>query len=104
MAAWGLFVLVAGLLAVGFSGLMARNVLSRSPGTAAMQEVAGMIYEGAMAFLYRQYRTIMLLAIVAAVLIGALLGVLGGGVEIAWRTAVAFLVGAVCSALSGYIG
>src|SRR5438046_3572228 len=44
------------------------------------------------------------LAVVAAILIGALLGVLGGGFVLAWRTSVAFLVGAFCSALSGYIG
>src|SRR5579884_3939544 len=97
-------VLGSGLLAVIFAAYMARDVLSRDTGTPAMQDVAGRIYEGAMAFLQTQYRTIAMLAIVAAILIGALLGALGGGADLAWRTAVAFLVGAFCSALSGFIG
>ncbi len=97
-------VLGSGLLAVIFAAYMARDVLSRDTGTPAMQDVAGRIYEGAMAFLQTQYRTIAMLAIVAAILIGALLGALGVGADLAWRTAVAFLVGAFCSALSGFIG
>ncbi len=100
-------VLIAGLLAIGFAFYLARDVLSRDKGTPAMQEVAGMIFEGAMAFLNRQYRTIAMLALVAAVLIGVLLAALSGGsdpVGVAVRTAVAFLLGAFCSGLSGFIG
>ena len=43
-------------------------------GTPAMQDVAGMIFEGAMAFLRRQYGTIALLAVVTAVVIGVIVG------------------------------
>src|SRR5688500_8113529 len=103
MGLWWL-VLGSGLLAVLFAAWLARDVLSKDPGTEAMQEIAGTIYEGAMAFLNRQYRTIGVLSIVAAILVGALLGVLGGGFDLAWRTSVAFLVGAFCSALAGFIG
>ncbi|MFN8521936.1 MAG: sodium-translocating pyrophosphatase [Chloroflexota bacterium] len=95
---------VAGVVAVIFAVIFARDVLSRDKGTAEMQQVAGAIYEGAMAFLNRQYRTIAILAVVAAVLIGILLGVLEKSVDIGWRTAIAFLVGAACSAVSGFIG
>jgi K(+)-stimulated pyrophosphate-energized sodium pump len=94
----------AGVVAVAFSAFLARDVLSRDKGTPAMQEVAAAIYEGAMAFLNRQYRTIGMLSLVAAVLIGILLGVLSGNADIGWRTSVAFLVGAACSAISGFIG
>jgi K(+)-stimulated pyrophosphate-energized sodium pump len=94
----------AGVVAVAFSAFLARDVLSRDKGTPAMQEVAAAIYEGAMAFLNRQYRTIGMLSLVAAVLIGMLLAVLSGNAEIGWRTSVAFLVGAACSAISGFIG
>ncbi len=69
-----------------------------------MQEVAGLIFEGAMAFLNRQYRTISVFAIVAAVIIGVLIGSLANDPGHGIRTAIAFLVGAFCSGLAGFIG
>lgn len=71
-----------------------------------------MIFEGAWAFLKRQYTTIGWLSIVIAVVVGALVGLLGGhrGIEgitafgIGWRTSIAFIAGAFCSAVSGFIG
>src|SRR5215207_11618878 len=95
---------LSGIVAVIAAAMLARDVLSRPKGTPEMQEVAAAIYEGAMAFLNRQYRTIGVLSIVAAILVGALLGALGGGFDLAWRTSVSFLVGAFCSALAGFIG
>ena len=95
---------ISGFIAIVFAAIFAREVIARDKGTPEMQQVALAIYEGAMAFLNRQYRTIGVLAIVAAVLIGLLLGVLSGSAETAWRTSVAFLVGAACSAVSGFIG
>src|SRR6266478_209543 len=58
-------VLLAGIIAVLFSAWLARDVLSQDRGTKAMQEVAGLIFEGAMAFLNRQYRTISVIAVQA---------------------------------------
>ncbi len=100
---------IVGLLAVGFAGLLARYVLSKDTGTPAMQKVADAIFKGAMAFLNRQYRTIATLAIFAAILVAVVLALLGQGSSadkwnLAWHTAVAFLIGAACSGLSGYIG
>src|SRR4051794_34009245 len=93
-----LVVWLSGLIAVGFAAYLAYDVLRRDVGNAAMQEVAGAIYEGAMAFLNRQYRTIWMIAIVAAIAIGVLLGALEpdrtAAFDIAWRTSVSFLVGA----------
>ncbi|GAC1313822.1 MAG: sodium-translocating pyrophosphatase [Chloroflexota bacterium] len=97
-------VLLAGIIAVLFAFWLARDVLSQDRGTKAMQEVAGLIFEGAMAFLKRQYRTIALLAVVAAVIIGILIGALAHDTGHGIRTAVAFLVGAFCSGLAGFIG
>ncbi len=94
----------SGIVAMLFAAIFARDVLGRDKGTSAMQEVADAIFVGAMAFLNRQYRTIGVLAVVAGVLIGLLLGVLSGNAETGWRTSVAFLVGAACSAVSGFIG
>jgi K(+)-stimulated pyrophosphate-energized sodium pump len=97
-------VLLAGIIAIAFALWLARNVLSQDKGTKGMQEVASLIFEGAMAFLNRQYRTIALLAVVAAVIIGILIGGLAGDMGHGIRTAIAFLVGAFCSGLAGFIG
>ncbi|MDP2931168.1 MAG: sodium-translocating pyrophosphatase [Chloroflexota bacterium] len=102
----------AGIIGVLFALFMARDILKRSPGTPKMAEIGGMIYEGARAFLKRQYTTIGWLSIVVAIVIGALVGFLGGhrGIEgmtafgIGWRTGVAFITGAFFSGFSGFIG
>jgi K(+)-stimulated pyrophosphate-energized sodium pump len=97
-------VLVAGFIAIGFALWLANNVLSQDKGTLGMQEVAGLIFEGAMAFLNRQYRTIAMLAVLAAIIIGLLIGGLANDPGHGIRTAIAFLVGAFCSGLAGFIG
>src|SRR5579872_4802428 len=98
-----------GLLTVLFAVYLANFVLRKDTGTPAMQKVADAIFKGAMAFLNRQYRTIAILAVLAAIVVGAVLALLGQGDSalkwnLAWHTSVAFLIGAFCSGLSGYIG
>ena len=105
---------IAGLTAVAFAGYLARDVLRRDTGTDAMRDVASTIYEGAVAFIRRQYTTIGLLALGGAVIIGIVIylvetpGVADvpslAGAPIAIMTAIAFLVGAACSMASGIIG
>ncbi len=102
----------AGIAAIIFAILLARDVLRRSPGTHKMQEIGRMIFEGAWAFLRRQYTTIGWLSVALAIIVGVLVGFLGGhkGIEgitaygIAWRTGIAFISGAFCSAVAGFIG
>ncbi len=104
---------VAGIAAIAFALYLAWDVLRSDTGTEAMQEIAGTIFEGAVAFIRRQYRTIGLLAIGGAVLIGLVIALVEGkdaadtsiyGTELGIRTGVAFLVGAACSMASGIIG
>ncbi|MBI3943652.1 MAG: sodium-translocating pyrophosphatase [Chloroflexi bacterium] len=102
---------VASLLALAFVGYLAYDVLRRDAGTERMQEVSGMIFEGAVAFLNRQYRTIALLAVGTAIIITVLIALFEkytetsiSGWDLGIRTGVAFLVGAAASALSGIIG
>jgi len=108
-----LIIPLAGLAAVLFAIYLARDVLARDQGTREMQDVAGTIFEGAVAFIRRQYSTIGLLALVGAVVIGAVITVFETrevadtnvfGFDLGWRTGVAFLVGAACSMASGIIG
>src|SRR3990172_4960684 len=72
---------VTGAAAILFALWLARDVLRRDTGTPAMQEIAGMIFEGAMAFLSRQYRTIAILAIVTSVLVAVIVGSISNGVH-----------------------
>jgi K(+)-stimulated pyrophosphate-energized sodium pump len=109
-----LIILPAGVIAILFALYLARDVLARDTGTKEMQDVAGTIFEGAVAFIRRQYTTIAILAVVGAVVIGAVVALVENsaavagttvyGVDLGFRTGIAFLVGAACSMASGIIG
>jgi K(+)-stimulated pyrophosphate-energized sodium pump len=113
-----LIIPIAGIAAVLYALFLARDVLSRDQGPQAMQDVAATIFEGAVAFIRRQYVTIAILAVVASVVLGLIISVVetenlaetsklpGGafGVQLGIMTAVAFIVGAACSMASGIIG
>lgn len=85
----------AGLLALAFAFFLTLRVVRADAGTAKMQEIAGAIHEGAMAFLMREYR-------VLAVFIVVLFLVLSFAINL--RTAICFLFGALCSIGAGFIG
>ena len=104
---------IAGLAAIAFALYLAWDVLRSDTGTPAMQDIAGIILEGAVAFIRRQYQTIGLLAIGGTLVIGAVIGLVEteavadtsiNGFDLGWRTGLAFLVGAACSMASGIIG
>ena len=105
---------LAGIIAVFFAIYLARDVLARDTGTPEMQAVAGTIFEGAVAFIRRQYTTIAIIAVFAAVIIGVVITLVEteevadvqklAGLPIGIMTAFAFLVGAACSMASGIIG
>jgi K(+)-stimulated pyrophosphate-energized sodium pump len=79
-------VLAVGLVGIGFAAYLARYVVRQPAGSPRMQEIARAIHEGAMAFLKREYRALVLFTIVVAVILAV---ALPGG----WRTAVAFVAG-----------
>lgn len=107
---WIWVIPISGILGIAFVAYLAWDVLRRDTGTPEMQKVAETIYEGAVAFIRRQYATIAGLAVIVALLIAALVSqevvteTPVRGLELAIRTGVAFLVGAAASALSGIIG
>ena len=74
-------------------------VSKQDVGTPKMARIADNISEGAMAFLSAEYRV---LAIFVAVVAGLL--AFSAGADSSWMVAVSFVLGAICSALAGYIG
>ncbi|MBI2024847.1 MAG: sodium-translocating pyrophosphatase [Candidatus Harrisonbacteria bacterium] len=82
-------------IAILYSGYIISWLKGRSAGNEKMREISRAIQEGSSAYLNRQYKTVALVAIPLFILINFGLGTLA---------AVGFLVGAVASALAGYIG
>ncbi len=92
---------IAGLLALLFAFWKASWVSKQDAGTDRMKEIAGFIQEGAMAFLAREYRVLAIFVVIVA----ALLAWSGSQeAESSWMAAISFIVGALCSALAGFIG
>jgi K(+)-stimulated pyrophosphate-energized sodium pump len=90
---WG--ILACGALSVLYAYVTGQSVMKADAGNAKMQEIAGIIREGASAYLNRQYRTIGIVGALIFVLAWMLLGPL---------VAFGFLIGAVLSGAAGYIG
>ncbi|MBI4811923.1 sodium-translocating pyrophosphatase [Candidatus Falkowbacteria bacterium] len=91
------FILGSTALAIVYGLVLIRLVLRLPAGNEKMASIAKAIQEGAKAYLNRQYRTV---AVVAAVLFL----IIGFVPSLGWKTAVAFLLGAFLSTLTGYIG
>lgn len=89
------FAPIAGIVALAFAAYLMTSVLKENPGNQKMQDISQAIFEGAMAFLNRQYKTLIPFTIVIFFILFFVDG---------YKLAVSFLVGAVCSAIAGYVG
>jgi len=90
-----LIVVFAVVLAVSFAVLNFYLVKKLKEGNERMQEIAGAIREGASAFIRYEYKIVAIIGSCIAVVLGLV---------IAWETGVAFVIGAVMSALAGLVG
>jgi len=87
--------IIVSIVSLIFAYFLIQEVNKSPAGTGKMIEIAQAIKEGAIAFLKRQYRTIGIVAIVLFFILFATLGI---------KSALGFLIGALASALSGFIG
>jgi len=94
-------VAIIALAALGVAAVLVREVLSASEGTPKMKEIAGAIQEGASAYLTRQFKT---LAIFAAIVFFILFLLPAETNNERIGRSIFFLVGAVFSGVTGYMG
>jgi K(+)-stimulated pyrophosphate-energized sodium pump len=88
---------ICGASGLGLAGFMASYVLKQEPGSPRIREISAAIKEGALAFLGREYKVLIIFVAVVAVVLGVV-------PTLGWWISLAFVFGAVCSALAGYIG
>jgi len=86
---------IVGAVGVLFALVLAGVVKGAPAGDEKMQEIAGAIKEGAIAYLNRQLKSMGIAGIIIFIIIFATLGA---------KTAIGFMIGAVASFIAGYIG
>ncbi|MGM0602960.1 MAG: sodium-translocating pyrophosphatase [Bacillota bacterium] len=88
---------LAGLVALVFAFFLAGKVNRAEVGNERMAELSDAINEGAMAFLGREYKMLSVFVVIVAVIMTFV-------PSLGWQTALSFIVGAIFSALAGFIG
>lgn len=89
------YAIAAGLLALIYGGVLIQWILKRPAGEGKMKGIALAIQEGANAYMARQYKVVAAIGAIIFLILGFTLN---------WILALGFLVGAVLSGLTGYIG
>ena len=88
-------IVIVGFLAVVYSYLLSKQIISSSPGNNKMQEIAEAIQIGAKAYLNRQYKTIAIVGLIVLVIISYFFSILVG---------LGYFIGALLSGVAGYVG
>ena len=86
---------IIGVISVLFAFFRSKQIAGQSAGTDRMKEISGFIHDGAMAFLAREYKTLIIFIV-------ALFVVLAFAIN--WMTAFCYLIGALFSMVAGYMG
>lgn len=84
-----------GLLALLTALFLSKSIKKENIGNERMKEISGYIHDGAMAFLGREYRYLVIFIVTVAVIIGIFINI---------QTSLCFIYGAVSSVLAGYFG
>ncbi len=95
MQIWAYVALAAGVFSVALAVFLSSWVNKQPAGNERMVKIQSLIRRGAMAFLAREYKTVIPFAVLVAIVIGFALN---------WYTSVAYIFGAACSLAAGYLG
>ena len=87
--------ILVGIIALGFALLLYFDIMKKNVGNEEMKEISKNIEDGAMTFLFREYKFILIFILVVAVIIG---------VAIHYKTAIAFVLGSIFSIIAGFCG
>jgi len=88
-------IILVGFLAVVYSYVLSKQIISSSPGNNKMREIAEAIQVGAKAYLNRQYKTIAIVGVIVLVIISYFFSLLVG---------LGYFIGALLSGVAGYVG
>ena len=87
-----IYSLIVSIIALGFAGILAYIIKKKDSGNEKVKEITSLIHKGALTFLKREYRLLSIFVIIVTILLAVLLS---------WKTALAFVVGAVFSITAG---
>ena len=96
---------IASVIALAIAFVFYKQIFSMDKGTAEMQAISDKIEAGAMAYLRQQYKTFGIISVIVAIII-AVIGLVSDdfGKYLNYKVAIAFIIGAGFSILSGFIG
>ncbi len=95
--------LIGGIIAIIFVVYLTLELGKKSRGNSAMIEISDSVQIGAKAFLKREYTYIFVFVVIIFLFL-SIVGMVKQGVGLNYKTGIAFVIGAICSALAGYIG
>ncbi len=96
------YAVAASILALAYGAFLIYQILAKPAGSGKMVEIAEAIQAGARAYLSRQYKAVGLVAVVVVLLM--YLTQFTGAISFSFNTILGFLVGAVLSAVAGFVG
>ena len=92
-----LIAVICGILGLAVAAFMAYYVLKQPQGSEKVRQISTAIKEGALTFLGREYRILAIFVAVVTVILGVV-------PALGWFVSIAFVFGAICSGLAGFIG